>query len=481
MDQRIGRGIIAIGLAQIILVSCNWGIHIGLARLWGPELYGMFAVIISILVWFEILANSGIPATVKKFIAENEEHASSIMNVAIRMEMILTVAICLIIFVTAPLIASLLNDKRLTFYLRLAAVDVPFMAYYMLFHNTLGGLRHFVRNAIAIAVYGISRIGSILLLVLMGFSLNGALIGNIIASIVALFVAKYLVGIKQKAAKYDWKKVVKFATPYTLYCFVYHFLMCLDLLLVKALIQEPAQSGFYASATSFARVPYFVFYSLTITLLPCLSNSISQGDRESTKRYINQALRFLLILLIPGIMLITATSGELISLVYSSTYLAAGSILSILIFGAGFLCCFLTLNTILVANNELKKVLLISILLVPIDLILNWKLIPLYGTQGAAIATTLTMLLGCCFSAIFVFRRFGTLIALPSFLKVVVASLIISLLCRVFYTAGPLLLLKYSILYVVYFLLLYVSREIRKDDLKKIQGYLCVNSFRRQR
>ena len=85
-------------------------------------------------------------------------------------------------------------------------------------------------------------------------------------------------------------------------------LMNIDLLFVKAMVIDNAKTGFYTSATTLARTPYFIFIALSATLLPSISKSIANNDFKLTNKYINQSLRYLLLLLIPGTLLVSATS-----------------------------------------------------------------------------------------------------------------------------------------------------------------------------
>lgn len=478
MNQGIEKSVLIMVIAQAGFVISGYILHAGLGRLWGPEKYGFFVIVLSILIWVELVTTSGIPTTIGKFIAEEEDKVKGLLSQGMKIQMILSITIVAIVFFSAPLISSLLGDEKLTFYLRLASIDVPFMSILALHWKTLGGLRAFTRKAITIIVYCTFKVLIIFTLVFLGLSLTGAFIGNCLASIVAFCVTlRFLSSLKKKPIlRSETQRIIKFAIPLTIYYFSYNFLIILDLFLVKSIFKDQVSTGYYASAQSVAKIPYFIFFAFTLTLLPLLANSISKGERELSSSYINKSLRFLLILLVPLVLIINETSEELITIIYSKQYLQAAPTLSILVFGFGFLSFFLTLNTILIANNESKKVLLVTLMLIPFDVFLNFKLISIYGIEGAAIATTVTIMIGCIITSILVYKKFSTFLEMKSCLRIFTSAIFVFFISKTIPLSGVFVIIKLLILFSLYFLILYIIREIKEDEVDRIRSY--VRGFR---
>jgi len=65
-------------IGQAVFLLCGYGVHIFLARRFGPSLYGNFGVVISILVWFELAVIRGLPTAIQKFIAEDQDNVYAI-------------------------------------------------------------------------------------------------------------------------------------------------------------------------------------------------------------------------------------------------------------------------------------------------------------------------------------------------------------------------------------------------------------------
>ena len=88
-------------------------------------------------------------------------------------------------------------------------------------------------------------------------------------------------------------------------------------------------------------------------------------------------------------------------------------------------------------------------------------------------ATTTTTFIGLTVSAILVFKRFKTLIDWPSVLKILGASLVIYVVASQWPTfSGFLLLVEYGSLTLLYGSLLYLVKELRREDLERLRmGY----------
>jgi len=474
VERKVARGTIYLIMGQIAFLVSGYAIHLSLARYLGPETYGMYGLIISLLIWVELAVISGIPTAVKKYVAESNHLVTAIKKKAVSMQALYSGAIFVLLLALSPVIANLLGDKRVGMYLRIAAFDIPFYAFFHLYLGVINGVRDFGRQAMSVVTYSLGKVIATLVLVFLGLSLVGALGGRILASffgltVTMLFCRSYGSGHRAwERVNFDSAEIFKFAIPIVLLSLTRQLLMSLDLFCVKALVEDGAQTGFYTSAVALAKAPYFVFFALTCTLFPSLVKSIADGNKELTTSYINQALRFLSVLAIPFVFLVIPTSENLISLAFSDTYLPAAALLPILIIGLTFFTFFVTLTTIMVADDKPYLAFYIALAMIALDFLLNLKLIPIYGTVGAAWATTLATLIGMIIVAGFVFHRFRTLVDPVSVLKVVVGSFIIYAIARLYQAPQMFLLLEYIVLFALYVAILFLMKEIKKRDIEAL-------------
>ena len=471
-QRKVARGTVYLMAGQIIFLTSGYAVHVGLARYLGPETYGMYGVVISLLIWVELVAASGAHWTVRKYVAENTHRVGAIKRGASRVVLLYSGSILALVLALSSIFGNVLGDGRVGVYLKIAAFDIPLYACFYLYLAVMNGMRDFGQQAMSIVVYSAGKVAAIFILVFLGFSLIGAFVGNALASLFGLTVAvlfcKSYESAQPKGERigFDSIRILKFTIPMTLLTLVHQLLMSLDLFCVKAIVRGDAEIGFYASAVALAKTPYFIFLGLSSTLFPSLAKSITEGDRSLTESYIRQGLRFLCVSLIPVALLVGATSRGIISLAFGDTYVHAAPGLAILIIGLTFFTFFSILSTVLIADDKPYLVLFVAVPLIVMDFMLNITFIPSYGIVGAAWATTVTTLTGMSVLGAIVFRRFRTLVDVVSVFRVALGSLAIYAIARLYQAPGVLLLVEYGVLLGIYVAVLAFVGEIKGGDVE---------------
>jgi stage V sporulation protein B len=475
----MGRGTLYLMISNGVFLLSSYIIHFGLGRYLGPEVYGLFGVVLYLMTTVNLLLTSGFPQSASKYIAEDNARLGSIIRHSFRIQALLSLLIFAVYFGLAGVIANLLNDPALIPYIRISAFVIPAYAIFFIYSGGyLNGMRQFGMQAKASIGGSIAKIVGVIILVWVGLSVNGAILGYLFGALVGLLLAwKYLRPIERGNKDFEWAKLIKFGIPATLFAVMLLLLMSIDLFVVKAITVGDTDAGLYTSATTIARLPYFLFAGLALTLLPSISRSTAIGDVKLTSTYISQSLRYMLILLIPGILIISATSAGLVTLVYSSRYIEAARPLSVLAFGLGLIAVFNVLCNIIMGSGKPSLALGIALPLVPIDIALNIALIPRYGLLGAAIATTLIGFAGMVAAAAYVLWRFKTLIATKSLLKICIASAVVYAIALNISLSPFLLPLLYIGLFVLYTGLLFVMKELKKEDIETFKRIMPLEGF----
>lgn len=475
----MGRGTLYLMIANTVFLISGYVIHIGLGRYLGPETYGIFGVVLALMSTTTLILISGFPDAVSKYIAEDNSRLSSIVYTSRRIQVLLSTVIFALYFGLAGVIANLFHDPRLILYIRISAFSIPLYAIYQVYcAGYLNGLRLFSKQSKIMILSSLVRIGIVLALVFLGLSIKGAIIGYLCAAMVGLLLSWHYLGpVGKSSVKFEWSKLIKFGIPATLFAAMLYLIISIDLFAVKAIIREDVDTSYYTSASTIAKTPYFIFTGLAVALLPSISRATSMNDNQLAASYINQSIRYMLILLIPGILLISATASDLVSLVYSSEYIEASGPLSILIFGCAFLAVFLVLSHIIMGSGKPNVVFGIASPLVAVDIVLNIVLVPDYGLIGAAWATTLTALIGMIITAIYISKRFKALISVKSFIKICLASLVIYFIALHVSLSPSFLPLIYVGLLAMYFGLLLLMKEFGKEDMETFKQLMPLGRF----
>ena len=462
----MGKDTLYILFAQILFVASGYAVHIGMGRILGPEQYGEFGVIMSLLAVLEVFLVRGVRDTVTKYTAEFPDKFQAIKRQALRIESVFGGILFLLFAGAAKPIALVFHNVSLAPALRISAFIIPFIALYSVFIGTLSGKMMFGRRSIAMNVQSLGKVAGVYLFTLLGFGLEGAVAGYVVSYVLAFFAAIYLSSDdKKEDGAFSAAKIISFAIPIVVFWGTLSLLMNLDIFLVKTLIRDAQAAGFYTSALALTRAPYFVFYAFAITLLPVISQLTSLNHLREAHRYVNQSLRLLLIMLTPLAFFTSGSSSQIIRLLYSSRYVPAARPLGILIFGVTFLTVFSVLAAVITGSGRPRTSMALALALLPLDLLLNLLLIPRFGLSGAATATTLTCLVGVLVAGLLVQNKFGSLLSGHSFLKILLGSLPLYFVPRLWPVSGWSLVPYGFGLFGIYILLLIIFKEIQAKDL----------------
>lgn len=469
MNQSIAKGTLYLGMAQLLFLISSYAIHIGLGRMLGPELYGMYAVVVSLVTVVNLILTTGIPRTVSKFTSERPDLAKSILKTAGKLQLCLSLLIFALYFILASFLAEILKDCSLTTLIRVSSIMIPIYAIFSLYTGYFNGLRDYRNQSVISAVYSISKIALIFGLVLMGFSVFGAVLGFAISPAAGLLIAVAIASFPIRTSEYiGYSKIIKFALPVIVLSVLLNFSTSVDLLVLKAIVRDSQEVGYYSAASMISKVPFTLLGALNMALFPAVSSLTYLNDLQKTREYIQESFRYLLIFLVPATAFIFVTATEFISLLYSPKYVEGGEPLRVLIIGILFFSVFAYFLNIVVASGKASLAAGFSVFISVLSAILNFTFIPVFGMTGAAIAVTIASFISMLAILTFVIMEFGSVIPLKSLAKVILST-IAAASALYFRCSGPLLLGQYIVAFVAYFALLWAVREINERDVIRLK------------
>lgn len=469
MNRSITKGTLYLGISQLLFLVSGYAIHIGLGRMLGPELYGMYAVVVSLITVVNLILTTGIPQTVSKFVSERPDLAESILKASGKLLLYLSLFIFVVYFISAGFVAEMLKDESLTTFIRISSFMIPFYAFLSLYGGYFNGLRDYRNQSIISIIYYISKIGLIFGFVMLGYSIFGAVFGFAISPAIGLLVAMAIAGIPLKATRYgNYGRIVRFALPIIILSVALNFSTSIDLLALKAIVGNAKEVGYYSAASMISKVPLTLLGALNMALFPAISSVTYLNNTEKTREYISESFRYVVIFLVPATVFVSATSTDFVSLLYSQKYASAGEPLRILIAGILFFSIFSYLLNIVVASGKAVTAMAFSIFLLVLSATMNILMIPIYGMIGAAIAVTLASLISMSVLLGYTINKFGSVVPYTTFFKVVLST---SLTILIFYirVSGILLLPQYLIAFCLYFILLRLLGEVKERDIARLK------------
>ncbi len=474
MSKNIVSSTLVLTISSFIFMVTGYLINILLGRQLGPADYGIYGVIISLMTAVNMIQTSGLPQTTAKFIASGKYSENEILASSLWLQIISTSILTVVFFLLAGPIAILLNDISLINYIRASSLILPFYAIYSIYTGYYNGLQNFKKQASIYNVYSVSKLILVIGLVYF-FHLYGAIIGFILAPIAALLFGFHLPN-KVFLEKSLYRKLILFSLPLIAFSILSTLQLSIDLFFVKSLMQDNLAAGLYTASQNIARISYFALSSFAIILLPIVAQSVHAESVVETGRKIRNILRYLFLLLIPGTILISITSSQLLHLLYSSKYISGGPSLSWLAIGLGFLALFNVLTNIIIAAEKPYVTVVLAGTGVLISSIFCYFLIPHYGLVGAGLATTIGGVLTTLASLVIVTRRFPHSLNWVSIFKISCATLVMYCVSLFIHLPVILLPLTYIILSLIYAIILYILGEIRKEDFTVFKNLLSKNA-----
>ncbi len=489
MSHKLAKATFWIVISEIIFNLSGFVIHSVVGRILGPAEYGRYALIITFTTMLIILIGNGIPTAMAKYISEiftsNPPLIRIIKYQAIILQSFLIGLVTLIFFLSAPFIAKFLGDPTLTPLFRLATLIIPAFAAASFYFSYYTGLHQFNIQAFIKTARSFFRLFFIITLAYF-FKVKGAIIGYVSAPLFVFFldllIDKFKISPLLKTQEiqwkkqhsnnspflkptFDWHKLVNYAWQIILFFLAYELLTSVDLFMVKGILRSDFETGIYNAALVVGRIPYYLFYALTVVLFPTISKTTAQKDTLQTTNIINQSLRLMIILLVPSIILMSVFSQPLINLFYSSRYTLASTTMAILVWGIGFLTIYYVFCFIMSGAEKVKRPMIISLIGLAINIVLNYFLIHQYGIIGSAIATSITAIIITLIMLYYVWIDFKVRINFKTLSKVSLAGTIIYFSSFLFSQGRFLFILWSIILFTFYLLLLYLFQEIKKEDL----------------
>ncbi len=494
----LAKSFIWLTISEIIFNLSGYVIHSAVGRILGPADYGRYGLVVTLTTMVIILIGNGIPTAMAKYISEIFETRPSLVKVIKRQAAILQAVlvgfITLLFFLLSPALAKILGDPSLTELFRISTLIIPSFALASFYFSYYTGLHKFKIQSFLKTFRSLVRVGIIIGLAYL-YSVKGSVIGYAAAPLLVFAVAwsidvfKVSRELEQKDVDlsrrspalrdeggFEWRKLTNYAGQIIVFFLAYELLISIDLYLVKALLKDDYITGIYNAALTVGRIPYYLFYALTIILLPAISKSTAEQDIKKTRLLITWSLRLMLWVLVPAVVLMSQFSSSIIDLFYGQDYMEAARSMSILVYGVGFLTVFYVMSFVMNGAGKTKISMSISIIGVAINTALNYIFIQKYGIVGSAIATSIASTIVTVIMLYYIYQNFQTFFSLRSIIKAFIGALIIYVIAH-FLPQGRLVFVLWSaILGTVYLAVLYLLGEIKKEDLlvlkdiKKVKG-----------
>jgi O-antigen/teichoic acid export membrane protein len=316
-------------------------VTIVVARVLGPDSYGVYSLILLTPTYLAFAIDLGLPTSLAHFSAKaygdsDEDRAGRFATTAITTGLVLgllsTIAAVLFSSFIANVVISRPGTETLVAW---ASVILAPQVAFNLLSQFFPSVRRPQYNAAITVIQGLVKAVVQLSLVLLSYSVAGAVIGNVAGSLVASLVGMALLVVKVKPKKlididFDLlKKMLLYGLPFYICIFLYQTQIQYEGVLMGELSTD-AQIGNYKTASNFMFILSMTVAPLNSTFVPAFSRYDPKKDRAVLESIFREAIRYASFVTLPLAAAVIALSGDGVYALFGSEYAEASLYLALL-------------------------------------------------------------------------------------------------------------------------------------------------------
>jgi O-antigen/teichoic acid export membrane protein len=419
----LARGSVAVLAAESAALPVAFLLAAFLTRRLGPASYGVYALAASLVGWVEWTAGSMLNRAIIRE-ASGRHRDGALGSAALQINLAIGLLALVIVWIAAPMVASIAGEPALATALRLLAADIPIFAATMAHRGLLVADGAYSSRALLPAARWIGRLTLVVLFVEAGLGVEGALAGCIAASLVELVFAR--VQIRPPLLAWTvraWPRLLRDAPFFLLLGVTLRLFDRIDLLMFKVLGGSTAEAGIYGAAHGAASSLTLVSIAFPPLLLATLTRSLESGDSAESAALTTRSLRTVCCL-IPLVGVAYAVGTPAATWLFGPLFSGAGPLLAPMVATAvGQVVISVSLMT-LTATGRPNTLIVPAIVMLSAALVGGALVIPRYGAMGATSVTCAISLAGAAFAVGQLKWAMGIAAPFPTILRATAAAIV---------------------------------------------------------
>jgi O-antigen/teichoic acid export membrane protein len=481
--RKIAKGAGIVFMGALIGRAFGYGSRIVIARFLGVSDYGLISLGFAALTMAAVLAAIGLPSGVTRYVSfyKGKEEKGKIKGTiisAIKMNLPISVIFALLLFFGADWISvHIFHDANLTPVLRIFSIAVPFL---VLAQNLLSATVGFQEMRYQVYTQQIFqevfKLACIVALVALGFGVIGAAWGWAVAIILMPFLAFYF--LQKKVFPIFNSRIKAISTDRELFSFSWPLIfvgmagivMGFTDTLMLGYFCGAYEVGIYNAALPTAMLVNMPSLALASLFMPVITELYARERYGDLKNAYSAVIKWILSLAFPAFLLMALFADDVIKILFGAEYVMGANALAILAFGFFVSTVLGRASDILSAFGRTKIIMVVSFATAAVNFCLNLYLIPIFGINGAAMATALSsvfvgllyFIVGYSVSKMQPFKR--------NYLKPIFAAIVAVLIVYVLtkYLIGVsffALIVMFFVFLLIYFFLLLLMKGFDENDL----------------
>jgi O-antigen/teichoic acid export membrane protein len=377
-----------------------------LARMLGPDSFGVYAFALAVVMVVGLPAKAGVPQLVTKETAKGQASGQwGTVKAVWRWSTAVVLLVSLVVLLAAALVGVLFAERigmELTTTLGIGLLMIPVMGLALVRASSLRGLGHAVQGqlpelAIKPAVLLALLVAAPVMVPSLPFTSSTAMGLNIAATAVAFLVGAALLQrerppeLTQVQPRYESRVWIATIIPMASINAMHLINTQADILLIGVLM-ESSDVGRYKVAAQMSLLVAFGLQATKMVIEPYFARFYYQGELVKLQRLARAASRLNLTIAVAVLGLLIVFGKEFLEMAFGVGFVAALTPMLILSGGRLAGACLGSSGSVLVMAGYHREYARFWIVAAFLNVFLNIIFIPVFGMVGAAVATSITLL-----------------------------------------------------------------------------------------
>lgn len=408
--------------SKIMAVILGLVLNLLITRLYNVEAMGTFALVNSLITIMGIIALMGTNTVTLKLIPEYTTKYSSKVAIAIYWKIfgivsIISILVSFFTYYFSEIIAeTIFNEPNISSMFVLASILIVPYSLSTLNSSAFRAFKQIKYYVLYQVLNPLFKVIALLILSFFSFDENNPVYalfaGIILLSLFTSFILKLKT--KQLARNDELSlrnyqlstiSIISLSFPMFLTASMHIVMSQTDIVMLGAM-ESVVLVGIYAIAVKLSALTSFILGTVNTMAAPKFSELYHSGDMKSLKSVTQKSSKMMFFSTLP-IVLIFILFGKLFLGIFGEEYEVAYITLLILVIGQ-FVNAFVgPVGFFLNMTGHQKGLNKMVVFAAIINIMLNYSLIPMYGINGAAIATAISLSSWNILAAIYIKRKFG--------------------------------------------------------------------------
>ena len=412
-----------------------------LARLMSPEEYGLYSVALIPSYMIILFRDWGVNSAVIKYSAtlkaqSKQEDLRETIKAGILFETATGIALTFISILLSSFIATtIFNRPESSLLIAITSTTILSGALLTASQSSFVGLEKMELNSLTTISQAIAKSVISPILVIIGYSTLGAVLGYTISTIAAAalgLATLYLMVYRDLKAKNSQKtnlqetlrRMLLFGIPLSVSSILGGFLAQFYAFLM-AIYCSDALIGNYQIAAQFAVILTFFTIPISTVLFPVFSRIDSQNEHELLQAVYAASIKYTAIFLVPATMAMMVLSQPMINTLFGQKWIHAPFFLTLyVIINLFAIVGNLSMGGLLAGLGETKTLMKLSLITLTIGIPIALLLIPSINIVGLILTSMLAGIPSMLLGLYWVWKRYNAKVELKSSMKILMASAI---------------------------------------------------------